>query len=126
MKDIFVYGTLRVGKGNFFRFQRRFGKENMYPIKVDISIRGYKIATRGIPFTFYTGNEEDVVYGDILRVSDECCEAIDRMELGAGYYISQVVTEKDDNPSRAYLYKQEEVPPEASIITNGNFNKPTE
>ena len=123
MKDIFVYGTLRVGNGNFGSFQRRFGKENMQVINTDVPLKGYKMAGMGIPFTYYTGNEEDVVYGDILRVSDECCEAIDRMEVGAGYYIDAVSTD-EDNSFRAYLYKQEDLPSGAKLIKNGNFNKP--
>lgn len=123
MKDIFVYGTLRVGNGNFGSFQRRFGEENMQILRTNVPLKEYKMAGMGIPFTFYTGDENDVVYGDILRVSDECCEAIDRMELGAGYYIDTVHPEPEGS-YRAYLYKKEDLPYRVKVIKNGDFNKP--
>ncbi len=118
MKDIFVYGTLRVGKGNFRNFSRRY---NIEVIEEGVPIYGYQMSSAGIPFTYFTEDNNDVVYGDILRVDDEGVEAIDRMELGAGYYISEVQPLGHSETYRAYLYRESEVPRMASVVTSGNF-----
>lgn len=119
MHRIFVYGTLRNGEGNFNTFNNRY---NIQVIEEGVPVEGYAMYARGIPFVCYTGNPNDVIYGDILEVDDEGKEAIDSMELGAGYNIDYVVPEGHNTAYRAYLYNENEIPTNR-LIESGNFKE---
>lgn len=120
MKEIFVYGTLRKGEGNYQAFSRKY---EMEVLKEGVPATGYKMYEVGIPFVCYTGNPDDVIYGDILAVDDNCCESIDAMEEGAGYDIGEIIPDGSSRSYRAYLYDFERIPQYASFVETGNFKE---
>jgi len=85
---IAVYGTLRVGMGNWGHFLR----DTATLVQENDGVQGYSMHTHGyIPVIVATGNPNDVVRVDVFD-DVSMIDGIDRMELGAGYDMAQVTT----------------------------------
>lgn len=85
---IAVYGTLRKPISGY-AFDVEYVRE-------EIKLQGYQLQDCGLPRTKYTGDSDDHVVVDLLRCDDRNKDAIDSMELGAGYRISSVIIQ-DEN-----------------------------
>jgi len=70
------------------------------------------------PMVIYTGNERDIVKGEVYQASQPTIEMIDRMEYGAGY--SKMLVEVDQNIT-AGVYTYESVPKFATQIESGDY-----
>jgi len=108
---IVVYGTLRNTMYNNKRFPITFIK--------NFDLVGFKMYNLGAyPMIIHTGNDEDVVKGEVYQASQPTIEMIDRMEYGAGY--SKMLVEVDENIT-AGVYVFEKVPKYATPITSNDY-----
>jgi len=87
-----VYGTLRVGHGNYQWFL-----SHATCVREKDTVRGYVMRTfGGYPAIFYTGNPDDTIEVDVFSretIGNEAFAGLDGMELGAGYDQAIVTTE---------------------------------
>jgi gamma-glutamylcyclotransferase (GGCT)/AIG2-like uncharacterized protein YtfP len=86
-----VYGTLRIGHGNWSYFL-----QEVPLLKEKDIVTGFKMVTfGGFPAIIHTGNEEDTVVVDVFDMSqhEDISRSILSMETGAGYDITDVTTE---------------------------------
>lgn len=79
--NVFVYGTLKEGFGNNRLLRGRAEKVR------DDTLSGYKMYSMGaFPFIVPTGNEEDVVNGEVWYVPDEHEEEVEAsLDMLEGY-----------------------------------------
>lgn len=82
MKKILAYGTLREGQYNFDRIKSTFGEHSIKRVE-SLSIEGYDMYNMG-PFPCVTKGGGKIQV-EMLELSDNAADAIERMELGAGY-----------------------------------------
>lgn len=102
MAYIAVYGSLRKGQYNHQDSLKYIGTT---------SIKGFDLYPVGFgsyPAIIPT-NEDNALIIDILECTDEDKSWIDRMEIGAGYYIKEVQVELDGQlyPCHIYIYREE-------------------
>jgi gamma-glutamylcyclotransferase (GGCT)/AIG2-like uncharacterized protein YtfP len=78
---VFAYGSLKEGYHIFDRF------ESIRSVQKNVSISGFKMYNLGsYPCIAYTGNDEDVVHGEVVLLDPKESVQLDHVELGAGYY----------------------------------------
>lgn len=102
MAYIAVYGSLRKGQYNYQDSLKYIGTT---------SIKGFDLYPVGFgsyPAIIPT-NEDNILVIDVLECTDEDKNWIDRMEIGAGYYIKEVEVELDGQlyPCHIYIYREE-------------------
>jgi len=89
-----VYGTLRVGHGNWSYFL----KDHADLLEQNVVLRGFTMRTfGGYPAIFKSESMDDTVLLDLFDVENtptDIVEDMDGMEIGAGYYRDSV--ELDD------------------------------
>jgi len=84
-KLIFVYGTLLRGFSN----HELITSDKTHRFVGDATIKGFKMADLGCyPAIYHTGNDDDLIEGEIFDISAEKFERIRMMEQGAGYKVS--------------------------------------
>ena len=109
---IFVYGTLRKGCYNHVRFgmeiEGKFVKEDY--------VHGYKLLHCQYPFMIPTGNEEDVVVGEIYHVEEYFKNQLDLIEQG--YKLTEVKPNIHAYVIRSIANAAHEVPVDASGFYN--------
>lgn len=120
-REVGTYGTLRVGHGNWNYYLR-----GVPCVDKDVELRGYQMRTfGGYPAIFYTGQDCDIVLLDVFDVSDapsELIESMDRMEIGAGYYLKE---ERLDNGRivDVYVMPDEDMDGFPELIESGDWNE---
>lgn len=113
---LIVYGSLRKGAYNFQRFVDYYSEENIRYEKT-LVIEGYLLYDLGYgyPCAIQTGNPDHKITVDILNVSDLCFEALNAMEIGAGY--KPTVIEVDNEKAIIYVFKR----PEGTLVPEGDW-----
>lgn len=103
---IAVYGSLRVSEYNFKDFTRRFKEDEIAVIAENLTISGYIIFSIGdiYPMCIPSNNENTAITVDVLEVSEEAYEQIERMEKGAGYKGIEIEVPIDGKPTTCILY----------------------
>lgn len=86
---VVVYGSLRKDEYNYDRFKKIFKNDfEYYTTKV---IYGWDLFDLGAyPGIKKSSNPEALLMVDIMEVSEECFQALNAMELGAGYEAVEV------------------------------------
>lgn len=113
MQKILAYGSLREGDYNFQRILDTFGKGSIRKVE-QLVLPKFKMYNLGFyPAVRESNNTEDNIHVDVLEVSDKAAEAIDTMELGAGYTIKEV------EGARLYVYGYQL--PDNCQIKSGNW-----
>ena len=81
------YGTLRKDQYNYNRIRNHFPIKNDHLLYIDtIKLEGYKMFNLGsYPMCTFTGEKNDTVIADVLRMSNLSFDMIDKMETQAGY-----------------------------------------
>lgn len=119
MNRILVYGTLRQGDYNFERIANAFGSDSIKKVG-EANVKNYKLFNLGFyPAVNKSDNEDDVIVCDVLEVSNDAKNFIDRMEFGAGYKLENVNLDGKDHA--IYEYKSELS--EGLRIKSGNWFK---
>jgi len=105
VKRLFVYGTLKKGFYNHTRCLK--GNEGVKLIDDDAKVNGFRLCSvhDSYPAMFPTGDEEDVVSGEIYEISNgRVWESIEMMEVGAGYHILGFRYEEGENLDLTWTY----------------------
>ena len=84
MRNICVYGSLRKGCYNFDRFCGYYPGEIIYKETTTIDAN-YALFSLGSYPALVKSEEKNNITVDILEVSERAFEALNRMEVGAGY-----------------------------------------
>ena len=85
-KTVFFYGSLKRGHYNY----KRFGMDECKFLG-SAEIWGYKLFTNVMyPAVINSGDDNDIVYGEVFLVPDELFQLLKQMEIGAGYHIDTV------------------------------------
>jgi gamma-glutamylcyclotransferase (GGCT)/AIG2-like uncharacterized protein YtfP len=114
---VFVYGTLRVGQDNYKYLLKDKAGANYLG---QSTIRGYKmVSLGGFPAIFNTGNEEDIIIGDVFDVNEEVNSNLDRLEGYPGWY-DKVEVETNDY-GKAFVYTMDKVRDSENLIENGDW-----
>lgn len=107
MKKVFVYGTLKRGRGNYkvhLRDQEYLGS--------DVTVDKYIMGDVGFPYVFPASFSETYgledflcpVRGDVFMVTDECLSRLDRLE-GVPSHYERIQVETVSNGT-AWMYIQ--------------------
>lgn len=111
MRKVFVYGTLRVGQGNYRHLLKDKKGANYLG---ESTITGYKmVSLGGFPAIYHTGNKDDIIKGDVFEVDDEVNTNLDRLEGYPNWY-DKVEVETEDY-GNAFVYTMEEAKNETPI-----------
>ena len=96
MKTIFVYGTLKQGRGNNYllRHSEFLGKASTAP--------AYRLSGGGIPFLWHGSAR---VIGELYRVDDVTLQSVDRLEGHPDWYRRQpvVIEGREEEDIEAYF-----------------------
>lgn len=95
---IYVYGSLRAGEYNFNSFKNIF-KDEIKVIKKNFPIKGFKLYSLGSYPGIKIAEDNHSIICDVLKVSERCFRAIDKMELSSNYYRLGI------NEASIYIYK---------------------
>lgn len=118
MKKILVYGSLRKGEYNFERFEDYFPNQMNYLGTVETP--GYKLYSLGsYPGIKATDDDNFMLTVDKLEVSEECFQAIDGMEKGAGYTTNTITL--PDGDYTIYVYQGRVS--ERELVHSGDWTK---
>lgn len=123
MIKILAYGTLRENDYNFKRMQSYFGNDCIK--KVDELVLPYfKMYNLGFyPCITASKNSNDIVKFDVLEITKECHDFINRMEIGAGYTEISVNTEQHGD-LLVYVVPEKYIDKRTPVIESGDwFNK---
>lgn len=94
--NVFVYGTLKMAERNNAVIKRPGNK-----YICDDYITGYAIYDMpyGFPFVIYTGNKEDIVYGETWEINHATLDGMDALE---GYREDRVLNHYERVTVKAY------------------------
>jgi gamma-glutamylcyclotransferase (GGCT)/AIG2-like uncharacterized protein YtfP len=114
-KCYFLYGTLRLGEPNYYRFD--LARNSKYQGKATIQgARMYDLG--GYPCVVLTGEQDCIVAGEIVEFLNEDCEhTICRMEIAAGYEKTVV----DTSLGLAHIFVYESPPQISRLIEGGDW-----
>lgn len=109
----FVYGSLREGMYNHYliKSQKKLA---------DAKIHGYKLISLGsYPAIFKTGNDEDIVVGEVYKITDkDIAQSMHNMEIGAGYHVDEVQA----GEHKAFVYaRSEDKLPQLNVVESGDW-----
>lgn len=113
MKNIIVYGSLRFGQFNWEWFLKESAK-----YKGTITLDGYNLHSLGA-YPFATIGSGRLI-ADIFSVPEGLFNRINAMELGAGYYISEIKIKGKSH--FIWLYPEERVNGHP-LIPSGDWTK---
>jgi gamma-glutamylcyclotransferase (GGCT)/AIG2-like uncharacterized protein YtfP len=115
--ECLFYGSLRKGQYNGARMKAAYGEDNFKYIK-SFKINGFALydTGRGYPAVVKSSND-DTLEVELFRLSEQCYDSINNMELGAGYEMNLY---KDGN--KLYpLYIYNKVLPSFTRVPNGDW-----
>lgn len=117
-EKVAVYGSLRVGEGNYNHFFTE--EEHLGTGKIN----GFKLYSLGCyPGIRPSGNSEDKVVVDLFDIKNEdTLQSVHRMEQGAGYTIERVPVKMDSGEEiDAIVYVYDSDLPEDRLVENGDW-----
>lgn len=126
---LFVYGTLRVGQGNYGLLAgapNRVITDVRVPGKMYYAGYDYGGHVEQAPYPcvrFTEGEDGSTVLGDILFIEEmhPALRSAHRMELGAGYVIAEFPVETPDGTIMALGYHWPDDDPTGDRIEDGDF-----
>lgn len=114
---IAVYGSLRLGMYNFDSFKRHF--QDDFEFIRTITTSGFELYDLGpYPCAVKTDAPSDIIVIDLIKVSEECKQALDQMEFGAGYVLASVNYDNKIYP----IYVMDKAPSKAKRVPNGDWH----
>ena len=101
---LFFYGTLKRGHYN----HTRFNSEGIGRFMQEATVRGFSmIQPNGLPYPMAVHDTSGNIQGELYEVDVLDALAIHRMEVGAGYVLTPVIT---DDGIRTSMYVAERSP----------------
>jgi len=103
MNKIFVYGTLKSGHHN----HDLIGNSKQV---AEMTVLGFKMYQRGIPYMIRTDNHEDKVLGEVYEVDDRTLKSLDQLEGHPNWYrredvsVIKLDTDTYPVPVQGYVY----------------------
>lgn len=115
---IFVYGTLRPGRGAYKTFI-----EGRAEHVSTTRIRGRMYDLGSYPGVRLEYDEDDWVTGDLFTITDDKLpDMLDRYEGYPNYYDRRMVATEDGHDT--WVYEFGVVPPAASLVSSGEWKGP--
>lgn len=115
--ECLFYGSLRKGQYNGARMRTTYGEDNFQYVK-SLRISGFTLfdTGRGYP-AIVKSSGDDTVEVELFKVSEQCYDGINNMELGAGYEMNLYKDGKKLYP----LYVYNKVLPSFTRVPNGDW-----
>lgn len=123
MKYILVYGSLRKGAYNYDRFKAYFEDEFQYVTTLKIEGFDLYALPYGYPGIKRNSIENNILIVDIIKVSDECFDEIEAMEIHSGYHTVKidVVDIEHGNSYNCTLFVYDGPVEKSQLVKNGDW-----